>query len=1232
MTQLSKYGIAMALAVLCNACATFKSQYEDNTLIGGEKDEKISHSFFIASGAGNVGDSEDEKVLELLEAHLAKASEASTLLFTGDNISQDTANWKKNKLLLERQIAATKKFKGQTIFMPGANEWRSFDTNKIERVENFIKEIDDDDIDFYPENVCPITRRVISEQLDLIVIDSRWFISNWSRIKDMNKKCTDIVTRRRFIEELEGFINDGQDKNIVIAMHHPIMSNGKYAGKDSFKSHMTPLPIVGTLLNAFKELGAFSPDRLNSRRYNYLRIALSAYAKASDRITIVSGHEESLQYLEGGNIHQIIAGSLTQRTATRRSRERINSIGGALKYKGLFTYGEKGFTRLDYFEDGSSQVTFISGNKEEYKMPVLSKLKKDLEPFKFREITEKTVSETVLPNREAIEKSDFYTFLWGERYRKYFGESVSAPVTMLDTLYGGLKVIKEGGGHQSFSLRLEDANGKQYAMRSLRKNALKYLKFKIPGIAYTENDYDDSVPEEIVSDFFTTAHPYMQLIVNPLARSVQVNHSSPSLFYIPKQAALGDLNTTFGDELYFIEERPSDEQLNFKGYRRAIDEAGNIKDFESTTDMLERIASDESYTVDQREFIRARLFDMLIGDWDRHQDQWRWVEYEKNDGDREFLPVPRDRDNVFPKFDGFAIKLVKVFAPASRRFQSFAPEVKSLKWLNANGNKLDRAILTRFDTEVWEEEAALIQQNLTPEKIENAFNNLPPEVQDETSAEIRRTLELRLANLGTFAKAYSKMLNRTVALHGTEKDDKIQITALADGKTKVVIRRIFSDDPNMKIFERTFDPKETKELWIYGLGDDDVFEVLGPEKNNITIRLIGGYGADVFKISEKKNIKVYDWEHEETTFEGETPKRNLSNMYKTNTYHWRYFEPNINLLVPAIGFRTDDGVFLGVKETYTYKGFNAAKFRQKHSIAANYFFKFRALEASYSGIFAGIMPMWNFEVNGYYTNNRFSRNFFGFGNETVNLEDTLDRDFYRDRMQRISFDVGIAYHTLRFKALYESYRTRELPNRLFTPDNVDPEVFNSQNYVGAEMSALYDKADAKDFPSKYIIIGLSAGFKANTSIAANKFGYLKFKLGFSHKLIPSGDVVLGTMGEVMTNFGNDYFYYHAASIGGNNGLRGFRDERFSGKTYFYQTTDLRWRVKRYVTAVAPVTVGIYGGFDYGRVWQPNESSNIWHTSQGIGFWASGLDFITLNLGAFNSKEGILFQFGFGFEF
>ena len=234
--------------------------------------------------------------------------------------------------------------------------------DKIEKVENYLKEVERKNTAVVPNNGCPIDYRVINDDLDLILVDSKWFVSNWSRIEGINSKCTDIVTRRRFMEELEGYIGDGQGKNIVIAMHHPVFTNGTYAGKTTVTDHATPLPVLGTIKNAVMDMGAFNPEHVNSRRYNYLRIAVSALAQANDRITLISGHEESLQLLEGGGIHQIVSGSLGEKSATKLGPGRITAIGGSIDYQGEYAYGERGFARLDYFADGSSRVTFITEN------------------------------------------------------------------------------------------------------------------------------------------------------------------------------------------------------------------------------------------------------------------------------------------------------------------------------------------------------------------------------------------------------------------------------------------------------------------------------------------------------------------------------------------------------------------------------------------------------------------------------------------------------------------------------------------------------------------------------------------------------------------------------------------------------------------------------------------------------------------------------------------------------
>ena len=62
-----------------------------------------------------------------------------------------------------------------------------------------------------------------------------------------------------------------------------------------------------------------------------------------------------------------------------------------------------------------------------------------------------------------------------------------------------------------------------------------------------------------------------------------------------------------------------------------------------------------------------------------------------------------------------------------------------------------------------------------------------------------------------------------------------------------------------------------------------------------------------------------------------------------------------------------------------------------------------------------------------------------------------------------------------------------------------------------------------------------------------------------------------------------------ASIGTSDGLRGYRNQRFTGKNAFYQNTDLRFNFRKIKTRLLPLQFGVYGGFDYGRVWMENET-------------------------------------------
>ncbi len=66
----------------------------------------------------------------------------------------------------------------------------------------------------------------------------------------------------------------------------------------------------------------------------------------------------------------------------------------------------------------------------------------------------------------------------------------------------------------------------------------------------------------------------------------------------------------------------------------------------STEKIIEQLKDDNDDKVDQRAVLKARLLDMFIMDFDRHEDQWRWNTKDTGTG-KLYYPLPRDRDQAF---------------------------------------------------------------------------------------------------------------------------------------------------------------------------------------------------------------------------------------------------------------------------------------------------------------------------------------------------------------------------------------------------------------------------------------------------------------------------------------------------------------------------------------------------------------------------------------------------------
>ena len=1221
-----RFLVVISALLLLNACATFKPQYKTANQPEIYPDKDIAHSFYLIGDAGNSPLGESSPALQAFKKELSNASKNSTAIFLGDNIYEKGMPKKEdeNRAFAEHQLNvqtdAVQEFIGETIFIPGNHDWYSDGTKGLARQEKFIEDAIGKNT-FLPENGCPIENIHVTDDIELILIDSQWFITNWDKHPTINDDCV-IKTRAGFFDEYSSIIKKSRGKTTIVAVHHPMYTNGSHGGQFSFGSHMKPLPVLGTLKNVIRKTSGVANVDLQNKRYNEFKQRLVTISQENKKVVFVSGHEHSLQYLVEDNLRQIVSGSGSKVSATR-------NVGG-----GQFSYGTPGFARLDVFKDGSSFLRFISADTNEvvFKTEVLQpNLKKSFNTYPNSFPKEKAAS---IYSEEETDKSGTHKFLWGDRYRKLYSTKVSAPTVNLDTMYGGLTVVRKGGGNQSKSLRLKDKNGAQYVMRALRKNAVQYLQAVMFKNQYIEGQFDDTGVEDLLLDVFAGSHPYAPFAIGTLSDAIGVYHTNPILYYIPKQNALGHFNDDFGNELYMIEEHTSEGHSDLASF-------GFQDKIISTDDMMKRLHKDEDIIIDEASYIRARLFDMLIGDWDRHQDQWRWIEFKEN-GKKVYRPLPRDRDQAFSIMsDGFLLSAAVAVLPTARLLRKYDDDLVDVKGVNVEPYPLDMELIQESGKAIWDAEVKIIQDGITDAVIEKAFLNFPEEVRDQSLDDIKSKLKARRGNLQAISDRYYDLINKFSVIKGTNKDDYFTINARENGTINVIANRIKNGKKGEVFHERTYSPSETKEIWIYGLDDDDVFEIIGKSKQ-IKIRLIGGQNNDTYKVTDGGKVAVYDYKSKKNDISlAKKAKVKLRDDYETNVYDYKKLKNSTNQLIPSIGSNPDDGFKIGINNTYTAYGFERNPFTSQHTVSAAYYFATQGFDASYKGEFANVIGNANLGLKGAFTSPNYAINFFGFGNETSNPEADdddgleVDLDYNRVKLRTLEFAPsliwrGYAGSVFSVGLSYESIEVEETQGRFinqFIGDNTD--VNNS--FIGAEVAYGFEQRDNDAFPTLGFEFGLRAGYKNNVQ-ESDGFAYLIPELGIDYKLIPSGQLVLATKVRGHINFGNDFEFYQGATLGADTGLRGYRNQRFTGNNAFVQSTDLRLNLRKVKTGLMPLNIGVLLGADYGRVWYDDEDSDKWNNSLGAGIFANVADMMTANFTAFNSDDGLRLAFKLGFGF
>jgi hypothetical protein len=616
-----------------------------------------------------------------------------------------------------------------------------------------------------------------------------------------------------------------------------------------------------------------------------------------------------------------------------------------------------------------------------------------------------------------------------------------------------------------------------------------------------------------------------------------------------------------------------------------------------------------------------------------------------------YRPIPRDRDQAFSRYDGFVPAVAAQTLPFLRQLQTYGPEMPNMKWTTWSARLFDHTFLNELSWEQWEAQVKIIQQQLKDEVIDSAFGAWPQKAQEISAPAIRKGLKARRNDLMKNARKHYEFLAQSVDVIGTEEMERFEVERLNDDQTKVTVYEITKKGrAKKKVYERTFDNNITKSVNLYGNGEDDEFIITGKVRKSIKVRLIGGLGKDEFndqsfvKRGSKKTL-VYDDLRKNDVIESKETKDKRTDNYGFNIYDRRGYDSQYDIVMPlpVLGYNPDDGVLVGFSANIINYGFKKDPYASNQQIGGTYAFRTNAFKLNYRGDFLNTFGKWDFLLDLRYHGPTYAFNFAEVGNNTI--RDVDNANYYRVRQSSTrlypALKKRIGGNNSGYFSIGPVLETSEIQNtagRFISTygEGVNKGIFDRKFYGGAQFDFNYNNVDNFFSPHRGVRFYTAFNWTSNLKEQNKKFTSLRSYFTFYKHLDRKENIILASQVGAGINFGTGYEFFQMPTIGGFQGLRGYRTERFYGNNTFYHSSDLRVKLASSYNPVVPLTVGLFGSFDYGRVWLDGEDSEDWHYSYGGGLWIAPIDALVFSLGTFIPKEDfeesprVVFRLGFAF--
>ncbi len=1056
---------------------------------------------------------------------------------------------------------------------------------------------------------------VVSELNDVVIVafNSQWFMHPYRKHNNLNTSCG-IVNEKDFFEELEDIVDDNDGKNIILAAHHPVYSSGRYFGKGLHKLHM--LPIVGPMIIAHKNNIGNAKEYSNDR-YHHFITRMRSFLSDKSSIIYASSHEHS-NFIWKEDFNYYLNSSASNKI-----------MKGSRKSNNVYHEDAAGYQILNYYDDGSVSVELVSsidgGFEREmielYSSPCNSSdnANRAFNPceededirYNYSDFSNRKHNDTLVVAGEEYGAGSFRRFFMGSQFRDEWTTPIHVPYLDLKEVGGGLKPYAKGGGLQTISLKFKGEDGQKYAFRQVNKKPEKSL---------TE-DLKTTIYKDIVKDLIASQHPYGGLVASKLMKKLDILHAVPRLYVMPDDEILGPYREEFAGKLGTLEKKPKAKKG--KGF-------GNADKIVKSNQMFRSMFKNSQNRIDNRKYALARTFDMWLGDWDRHEDNWIWARYDSKDG-KTFVPIPKDRDHVFSHWTGLVPGIAdKVIMNA----EHFDYKFGNLKQLNFKARWLDRQLANEVTKEDWIWAAEKIKNEISDEDIEEAINEWPDEIVALKGEEIRTKLISRREELAQAVSEHYASLAEEVDIVGSKKDEIFEIKGNEDGSIQVRMKK--DSDQGRILYERIFNPNETKKINLYGLPGKDEFTFIGVPSKKIKVRIIGGDDTDKLMLNDWKKVDIYDNSEEDKI------SSTVGKKVKKTSNHIDYNNEAFNYgsLLPLPVFRQSSGnrFGFGFSLVKTTLGFNKPQFSSKYKIFGVYYPRLRANKFSVDYWYRYVWGTSNLRLS-QLISSRYDQfpYFYGIGSGTSRSQEFEENEIYRLDFFTMRSKVGLEKSFWKKSHIngYINYEMNDVKD--FDPDNTilnqyrDLEGLGENHYIGLEVDFELDFTDNSIFPKN----GTKFKFHNYTLVQANNENNVsnisKISLSQNTSVNFISEIVLtGRVGGMFATSNTPFF--HKPHLGSNGYLRGYTRNRFVDDNALYYNLESKIHLGTLNTILAPLRFGVFGFYDKGIVWgEESFGDNNWRDTYGMGMYLTPIsDSYALNFYLAKSEDrGIYFRYTLG---